>query len=73
MELSPAAALIYSMENELIKNAILDFLTDHPLTLSSEVASALEISPIRASLLLQELEAEGLLASEPASDEEVEE
>lgn len=73
MELSPAAALIYAMENELIKNAILDFLTDHPLMSPSEVASALEISPTRASLLLQELEAEGLLASEPASDEEVEE
>lgn len=73
MELSPAAAIIYSMENELIKNAILDFLTDHPLMSLSEVADALEISPIRASLLLQELEEEGLLASESASDEEVEE
>lgn len=73
MELSPAAAIIYSMENELIKNAILDFLTDHPLMSLSEVAYALEIPPIRASLLLQELEEEGLLASESASDEEVEE
>ena len=73
MELSPAAALIYSMENELIKNAILDFLTGHPLMSPSEVADALEISPIRVSLLLQELEEEGLLVSEPAPDEEVEE
>ena len=73
MELSPVAAIIYSMENELIKNAILDFLTDHPLMLPSEVADALEISPIRASSLLQQLEKEGLLVSEPASDEEVEE
>lgn len=73
MELSPAAALIYSMENELIKNAILDFVIDHPLISTSEVASALEISPIRASLLLQELEEEGLLASVAASEEEVEE
>lgn len=68
MELSPAATIIYAMENELIKNAILDFLTDHPLMLSSEVAEALEISPIRASLLLQEMEEEGLLASEPISE-----
>lgn len=68
MELSLAAALIYSMENELIKNAILDFLTDHPLMSQSEVASALDISPIRASLLLQELEEEGLIASEPVSE-----
>ena len=73
MELSPVAAIIYSMENELIKNAILDFLTDHPLMLPSEVADALEISPIRVSSLLQQLEKEGLLVSEPASDEEVEE
>ena len=73
MELNPAAAIIYSMENELIKNAILDFLTDHPLMSPSEVANALEISPIRTILLLQELEEEGLLASEPVSDEEVEE
>lgn len=73
MELSPAAALIYSMENELIKNAILDFVIDHPLISPSEVASALEISPIRASLLLQELEEEGWLASEAASEEEVKE
>ena len=73
MELSPAAAIIYSMENELIKNAILDFINDHPLMLPSEVADALEISPIRASLLLQELEEEGFLASVPASDKEVEE
>lgn len=70
MELSPAA-LIDSMVNELIKNAILDFLTDHPLMSPNEVANALEISPTRAILLLQELEAEGLLASEPASYEEV--
>ena len=73
MELSPAAAIIYSMENELIKNAILDFINDHPLMSPSEVADALEISPIRASLLLQELEEEGFLASVPASDKEVEE
>ena len=73
MELSPAAAIIYSMENELIKNAILDFINDHPLMSPSEVAGALEISPIRASLLLQELEEEGFLASVPASDKEVEE
>lgn len=73
MELSPASAIIYSMENELIKFAILDFLTNHPLTLPDEVADALEISPIRASLLLQELEEEGWLVSEPVSDEEVEE
>lgn len=68
MELSPAATLIYAMENELIKNAILDFLTDHPLMSQSEIASALDISPTRASLLLQELEEEGLLASEPVSE-----
>lgn len=73
MELSPAAAIIYFMENELIKNAILDFIIDHPLVSLSEVADALEISPIRASLLLQELEEEGLLASEPVSEEEAEE
>ena len=42
MELSPAAAIIYSMENELIKNAILDFLTDHPLMSPSEVPMPLK-------------------------------
>ena len=67
MELSPAAALIYAVENELIKNAILDLLTAHPLMLPGEVANALEISPIRASSLLQQLEKEGKVTGETAS------
>ena len=50
-------------ENKVVKNAIVDFLTDKDFTLGLDIASGLEISPNKVSSLCVRMVGEGTLVS----------